>query len=280
LFKGSFDDTFALMDSNVQIALLFSTLAGLSTGIGGAVVYFSKLKNTSFLSLSMAFSAGVMIYVSFVEMLPHSFDELSNVYGGTKGNIFAVGLFFSGMLLVYLIDKLIPSPEHAPIANEEESNMDLALVKDRKGLFKTGVLVAVAIGIHNFPEGIATFVSSMNDLSKGAIIAFAIAMHNIPEGIAVATPIYYSTGSKRKAFLYALLSGLAEPLGAILTFYFLGDVIGDKFFGFIMAFIAGIMIYISIDFLLPSSVKYGNNKLMTRGIVAGMFVMAVSLLFE
>jgi ZIP family zinc transporter len=274
------EDTFVVMDSNVQIALLFSTLAGLSTGIGGAVVYFSKLKNTSFLSLSMAFSAGVMIYVSFVEMLPHSFEELSHIYGGSLGNTYAVALFFGGMLLVYLIDKVIPSHEHAPIIEEESANVDLALVKDRKGLFKTGLLVAVAIAIHNFPEGIATFVSSMNDLSKGAIVAFAIAVHNIPEGIAVATPIYYSTGSKRKAFLYALFSGFAEPLGAILTFYFLGDVIGDKFFGFIMAFIAGIMIYISIDFLLPSSVKYGSNKLMTRGIVVGMFVMAISLLME
>jgi zinc transporter, ZIP family len=264
------------MDANVLTALTFSLLAGLSTGIGGLVVFFGKLKNTNFLAFSMAFAAGVMLYVSFVEMLPHSFEGLQEVYSEFQGKLMAVLLFFAGMALVFTIDKLIPSHEHEPIQTNSSKTPEI----QKKSLFKTGLMVALALAIHNFPEGIATFTSAMEDVKLGAIIAFAIAIHNIPEGIAVAAPIYYATGSKKKAFGFAFLSGLAEPLGALLAYWLLGDLIGTTFFGHIMSFIAGIMVYISIDFLIPSALQYGKKQVMLNGLVLGMFIMAISLILE
>lgn len=265
------------MDSTVQIALLLSLFAGLSTAIGGSVVFFKSLKTDGFLAFSLSFAAGVMLYVSFAEMIPHSFETLGEELGDTKGNLVGTALLFAGMLVVYLIDKFIPALEHNKTPKEPS---EIPYKKDKKSLFRTGVLVATAVAIHNFPEGIATFTSSMNELSTGMLITFAIAIHNIPEGVAVATPIYHATGNKWKAFWFSVLSGIAEPIGALLTYLLLGNLIGDLFFGYIMAIIAGIMIFISFDYLIPTSLNFGKKKYFINGIVVGMLVMAVSLIFE
>jgi len=260
-----------MTDSTVCMALLLSLFAGLSTCIGGAVVFFSDLKNIRFLALSMSFAAGVMIYVSFMEMLPEAQITLSNLYGNYYATSMLVALFLFGMLLVYGIEKLFPS-----IKIKQGKG-----VKDEKGknrLFRTGVLVAIALAIHNFPEGIATFIGGVNNFSVGIMIAFAIAIHNIPEGVAVAAPIYYSTGNKWKAFRYSLYSGIAEPIGALVAFLILGDYMTKEVFSFSLAIISGIMVYISLDYLLPGSWRYGNKKDTVNGAVLGMAVMAVSLL--
>ena len=260
-----------MTDSTVWVALFLSLFAGLSTCIGGAVVFFSNLKNTRFLALSMSFAAGVMIYVSFMEMLPEAQLVLGDLYGNYSGVSIMVGLFFLGMLLVFCIEKLFPSLSEIKDTETEK-------LPNKSRLYRTGVLVAIALAIHNFPEGIATFIGGVNDLSVGLMIAFAIALHNIPEGIAVAAPIYYSTGNKWKAFRYSLYSGIAEPIGAFVAFLLLGDLMTEQIFSFTLAIIAGIMVYISFDYLLPGSWKYGNKKDTINGTIVGMAVMAISLL--
>ena len=259
-----------MTDSTVWMALFLSVFAGLSTCIGGAVVFFSNLKNTRFLALSMSFAAGVMIYVSFMEMLPEAQINISNIYGDYQAASLLVGLFFLGMLLVYCIEKLFPS-----INNNKN---DVKEAPEKNKLFRTGVLVAIALAIHNFPEGVATFIGGVNDFSVGAMIAFAIALHNIPEGVAVAAPIYYSTGNKWKAFRYSLYSGIAEPIGALVAYLVLGDLMTQEVFSFSLAIISGIMVYISLDYLLPGSWSYGNKKDTVNGTILGMAVMAISLL--
>ena len=260
-----------MTDSTVWMALLLSVFAGLSTCIGGAVVFFSNLNNTRFLALSMSFAAGVMIYVSFMEMLPEAQIKISDIYGDYQAAALLAGLFFSGMLLVYCIEKLFPS-----LNNKNDDEGKEAPKKNK--LFRTGVLVAIALAIHNFPEGMATFIGGVNDLSVGVMIAFAIALHNIPEGVAVAAPIYYSTGNKWKAFRFSLYSGIAEPLGALVAYLVLGDLITQEVFSFSLAIISGIMVYISLDYLLPGSWSYGNKKDTVNGTILGMAVMAISLL--
>lgn len=259
------------MNDQIIGAFILTLIAGLCTGIGGLVVFFSNIKNNRFLAVSMSFAAGVMLYVSFVEMLPEAQFCLKAIYGNGYGGSLSVSLFFTGMLLVYLLDKLLP------VFFLEGNKSHLSLNK-KKNLYNTGLLVAIALAVHNFPEGIATFLSSLNDFSMGIAIAIAIALHNIPEGISVAMPIYYSTGNKWKAFRYSLLSGLAEPLGAIIVFLIVGNNVSDELLSYCFAIISGIMVYISLICLLPSSWEFGNKKDTMLGLIIGMFIMAISLI--
>jgi len=261
------------MENTTIFAIIISLCAGLSTAIGGLIVFFSNIKNSRLLAFSMSFAAGVMIYVSFVEILPEAQHAIKETHSERFAISISVLLFFLGMFLVYLIEKIVPNDPH-----KIHSDDDKPEAEQKKKLYKTGILVMIALTIHNFPEGIATFMSSMNDVSVGVMIAFAIALHNIPEGMAVAAPIYYSTGNKWKAFRYSLYSGFAEPLGAIFAFLILGDIVETWIFGYVMSVIAGIMVYISFVGLLPGSWKYGSNKDFINGLVLGMAVMAISLI--
>ncbi|HMB00087.1 MAG TPA: zinc transporter ZupT, partial [Spirochaetota bacterium] len=145
-------------------------------------------------------------------------------------------------------------------------------------LYRIGIFTALAIAIHNFPEGLATFLSALQDPHLGIAIAVAIAIHNIPEGVAVSVPIYYATGSRKKAFVYSFLSGLAEPLGAIIGYVILYNYLNKFVFGFVFASVAGIMVYISLDELLPAAREYGEHHFSIYGMIIGMLVMAASLL--
>ena len=142
----------------------------------------------------------------------------------------------------------------------------------------TGIYAAIAIAIHNFPEGIATFTAALTDSSLGIAVAVAIAIHNIPEGIAVSVPIYYATGDKKKAFWYSFLSGVSEPIGALLAWLILMPYLTPSLFGILFAGVAGIMVFIALDELLPAAREYGEAHLSIYGLFAGMAVMAVSLL--
>ena len=258
-------------NQTILIAFLLTLFAGLSTGIGSLIAFVAKRTNTNFLSLSLGLSAGVMIYVSFMEMLPKSLESLSEIFGEKTGMLYMILGLFGGIALIALIDFLIPesrNPHEMHGVEEMKSN-------DR--LKQTGIITAITIAIHNFPEGIATFMSALNSLEVAIPITAAIAIHNIPEGIAVAVPIYHSTGSKKKAFWLSFASGLAEPLGALIAFLFLLPFWTPAINGLILAAIAGIMIYISLDELLPSAEKYGKHHLSIIGLVAGMAVMAMSL---
>ncbi|MBN1127918.1 MAG: zinc transporter ZupT [Chitinispirillaceae bacterium] len=262
----------------ILIAFLLTLFAGLSTGIGSAIGFFAQRTNTRFLATALGFSAGVMMYVSFVELLPHSFDALGEMFGRVAGSWIAAGSFFAGILLIAVIDKLIPEQQNVhEIHGVEELTVERRSAYDRR-LLRTGLVTALAIAVHNFPEGIATFAATLKDPLLGVSVAVAIGIHNIPEGIAVSVPVYYATGSRKKAFFYSFLSGLSEPLGALIGFLILLPLMNDLTFGLVFGMIAGIMVYISLDELLPTAQKYGEHHLSIYGLVAGMVIMAVSLL--
>ncbi len=269
-----------MFSENVGFALGLTLFAGLSTGIGSALAFFAKKTNTRFLSISLGFSAGVMIYVSFMEIMSKAKIALQADLGAVAGTWAAVGAFFCGMLFIALIDKLVPSYEnpHEMHRVEEMSENDPFAGKSKKKLLRMGMMSALAIGIHNFPEGLATFTAALKDPHLGVPIAVAIAIHNIPEGIAVSVPIYYATGSKKKAFAYSFLSGLAEPIGALAGYVLLMPFMSDTVFGVIFAGVAGIMVFISFDELLPAAEEYGEHHLSIYGLISGMVVMAISLL--
>lgn len=266
------------MDSStVLIAFALTLFAGLSTGIGSALSLLTNRTNTRFLSVALGFSAGVMIYVSFVEIFMKAKDSLIAALGEKPGTWATVGGFFGGILLIALIDKLIPKTENPHEVHTVEE-MDGKSESHKSNLMRMGLFTALAIGIHNFPEGLATFTAALKDPNLGIPIAIAIAIHNIPEGIAVAVPIFYATGSKKEAFQLSFLSGLSEPVGALIGYALLSRFLNDVVFGIIFASVAGIMVYISLDELLPSAREYGEHHLAIYGLLAGMAVMAVSLL--
>lgn len=264
--------------STLAFAFGLTLFAGLSTGIGSAIAFFAKRTNTKFLSLSLGFSAGVMIYVSFVEILQKAKDVLVGVHGEVNGTIYTVLSFFGGILFIAIIDKLIPSYEN-PHEVKKIEDLDEKRTTDKK-LMRMGLFSALAIAIHNFPEGLATFAAALSDPSIAIPIAVAIAIHNIPEGIAVSVPIYYATGSRKKAFVLSFLSGLAEPVGALIGFVLIYSVLGlnDTIFGSLFGGVAGIMVFISLDELLPTAEEYGEHHIAIYGLIAGMAVMATSLL--
>lgn len=264
-------------------AFLLTLFAGLSTGIGALLAFFSKGKNHTFLSIGLGFSAGVMIYVSFVEILSKSTKAFTVMYNSTViGESIALLCFFGGIGLSALIDRLIPEDVNP---HEPKSDKALSVLKGENqhsilknsALKRTGIFTALAIGIHNFPEGFATFIAAIDDINIGITIALAIAIHNIPEGMAVSLPIYHATGNRKTAFWYAFISGLAEPIGAVIGFFLLLPLMGAATLGITFGFVAGIMVYISFDELLPSARLYGNAHTTILGIVLGMMVMAVSL---
>lgn len=262
----------------VLIAFSLTLLAGLATGFGSALAFLAKRTNTKFLSVALGFSAGVMIYVSFIEIFPKAKEPLVTELGRVGGYWVAVLAFFGGIIIIGIIDKLVPSFENPhEVHRTEEMNQPDKAAKFRK-LYRMGLFTALAIAIHNFPEGLATFVGALTDTKLGVAIAVAIAIHNIPEGIAVSIPIYYATGSKNKAFVYSFLSGLAEPVGALVGYMILFSFFNKIIFGILFAAVAGIMVFISLDELLPTAQEYGEHHLAIYGLVAGMAVMALSLL--
>ncbi|MBD3163701.1 zinc transporter ZupT [Candidatus Woesearchaeota archaeon] len=261
------------MAQQLVFAFGLTLFAGLATGIGSMMVFFTKKTNKKFLSLALGFSAGVMVYLSFMEILPKAVDSLSGRYGISAGSWLAVLFFFAGITVMLIIDRLIPSYE-----NPHEIYTVEDMKKCDKSLHRMGLFVALAIAIHNFPEGIATFTIALKDISLGIPMAIAIAIHNIPEGIAISVPYYCGTGNRKKAFFYSFMTGLTEPLGALLAYIVLMRFLNGLVFGIVFAAVAGIMIYVSLDELLPSAQKYGEHHLSIYGLIIGMMVMALSLL--
>lgn len=277
----------------ILFALGLTIFAGLSTGIGSALAFYTKKTNETFLSGALGFSAGVMIYVSMIEIFPKARESLFEHYEALANDglfemtrvdswsYFLTTLaFFVGVGLIAMIDKLVPEAEN-PHEIKDLSDTDIPTKQQeedkKKALLRMGLFSALAIAIHNFPEGLATFMSAIQDPTLGISIAVAIAIHNIPEGIAVSVPVYFATGDKRKAFRLSFLSGLSEPVGALIGFFLLQSILSPALFGVIFAGVAGIMVYISLDELLPTAEKYGKHHVAIGGLIAGMIVMAVSL---
>lgn len=295
--------------TDVWIALGLTLFAGMATAIGSIIAFTAKRTNYRFLSVATGFSAGVMLYVSFVEIFFKGAESLTARYGDEWGHWINTASFFGGLLLIGLIDNLIPSAENPHETPSEEetlplhdpsaplpdfsSQRDLSRQTGGPGdsrvhhhkLMRMGLFTALAIGIHNFPEGLATFLAALQDPSLGVVIALAIALHNIPEGISVSVPIFYATGDRKKAFLYSVLSGLAEPVGAIVAYLAMRLLLGSgtnaippEVMGILFGGVAGIMVYISLDELLPTSRAYGKGHDSLYGLVGGMAMMALSLL--
>jgi len=263
-------------------AFLLTLFAGLSTVLGAIIAFWGGAKNTKFLSVGLGFSAGVMIYVSFVEILVKSQDAFTLKFGEIVGESLGLVAFFVGIAISFIIDQSIPdniNPHHSlDVENTIDKNDTRSLREHRAPLSRVGLFTAIAIALHNFPEGFATFISALDNMTTGIAIAMAIAIHNIPEGLAVALPVYHATGSRRKAFLYALFSGLAEPIGAVIGFLILAPIMGELTLGITFGVVAGIMVYISFDELLPAARVYGNDHTTIFGLVIGMLIMAISLI--
>ena len=266
--------------ASIITALLLTLMAGLSTGIGGLLSMFHRQSSSRFLCTSLGFSAGVMVYLSFLEILPESIHFLAGGMSETAAEVQGVIMFFAGVVLVALIDRFVPSRD-----NPHEIPTVINMVEHGGGkididhhLLRTGIFSAVAITIHNIPEGLATFTSYLAEPQIGISIAIAIAIHNIPEGIAVAVPIYFATGRRGKSLLIALLAGLSEMAGAVIGLILLRFSGTDLMVGYVLAATAGIMVYISFDELLPTAERYGEHHLAIYGVLAGMAVMAFSLI--
>jgi len=254
------------VSENIVPAMVLTILAGLSTGIGSAIAYRLRKPKIVYLSFSLGLSAGVMISVSFMDLLPGALLSV--------GKFWAITAFFLGVAVIGLIDMLTPGAKNPHNYRGLDAPTDAPQNND---LMRTGIMTALAIGIHNLPEGMVTFASALSDVRLGLFIAIAIALHNIPEGIAVSVPIFYATLKKNKAFFWSFLSGISEPVGAAIGYLILLPFLTPAVLAATLAFVAGVMIYISLDELLPMAHRYGYGHVVIWGVVLGMLIMAISL---
>ncbi|MCR6570950.1 zinc transporter ZupT [Campylobacter insulaenigrae] len=277
----------------ILIAMILTILAGISTAVGSIIAFFSKNDNFRFLAFGLGFSSGVMIYISFMEILPSAFIDFRKYYNSSYGELLALLCFFGGIFFSAIIDRLIPKDINPHDPKDDLSELKFCLLSDKdkqisnnqsfkkinvKALKRTGIFTALAIALHNFPEGFATFMATLDNISFGIAIAVAVAIHNIPEGIAVSLPIYYATNNKKKAFIYSTLSGIAEPIGAIAGAFLILPVMSELTLAITFAIIAAIMIFISFNELLPAAKAYDKGHDSLYGLVLGMAIMAISLI--
>lgn len=289
----------------LTLAFLVTLGAGLATGIGSLLAFTRTKPSDKFLAFMLGLSAGVMIYVSLVEIFQKAVRSLSDATGDPgAGYMWATIGFFGGFIVIAIIDRIFghfhdepdSPPSIAPVVSVQNHSssheVDLAEVDikgmvdelahdekeihERRSFMRMGIFMALAIAIHNLPEGLATFLATLEEPTLGIAFALAIAIHNIPEGVAVSIPVYRATGSKIKAFWYSFISGLAEPVGAVVGFFLLSQFINEYFFGVVFAGVAGVMVYVSLDELLPTAKRY-DHHLPIMGVFVGMAVMAASL---
>jgi len=258
--------------SAVLVALAVTLAAGLATGLGSLLVIFARNPNPRLLAFGLAFAGGAMVYVSLSEILNKSIASFTLAYDARMGFACATFAFLAGVVLIMLVDRLVPNP-HDTLSTEDPALRQ----QNRDYIRRVGLMTAVAITAHNFPEGLATFFATLESPAVGLPLAFAIAIHNIPEGIAIAVPVYYATGSKRYAFVASLLSGLAEPVGALIGYSLLSRFLSEAVFGAVFGIIAGVMVFLAIDELLPAAKRYAKGHETVYGLVSGMGVLAVSL---
>lgn len=257
---------------NLLIAFLVTTAAGLATVLGSLLVFFSKTPNPRMLAFGLAFAGGAMVYISLTEILTKSIASFTSTYGNSMGFAWGTIAFLAGLFLIVIIDHFIPNPH-------ESLDVDDPLFKtnNRDYVKRVGLLTAIAITAHNFPEGLATFFAMLESPSVGLPLALAIAIHNIPEGISIAVPVYFATNKKSWACLAALFSGLAEPIGALVGYFILAPFLSDAVFGAVFGVIAGMMVFLALDELLPAAKRYAKGHETVYGLVGGMSIMALSL---
>ena len=256
-----------MIDKASLFPLLLSTIAGLSTVLGAVIIFFSKTRNEKFLTFSLGFSAGVMITVSFTDLFPTAQESISKYHGKVNGILWSILFLLIGALMAYLIDIFIPKEEKGTVPNCN-NNFDI---------FRVGLVSTIALMIHNFPEGIAVFMGAYTNIHLGLKLCLAIMLHNIPEGIAISIPLYYSGVGKKKTCLYTLLSGLSEPVGALLAYVLLKNFINDIFLAFVLIFVAGLMISLSLNDILREVKNYRDNKHMIIGFFLATVLFIISM---
>lgn len=259
------------------MALLLSLLAGLATSIGGWLAVHRRFRSDSALSVMMAFAAGAMIFLSFVEIIPAAVEMLEDGSGIHLAELITYGAFAVGIVMVGLIDRFLPDTLNP--SEVESNNKKTKHSKKSLQLLRSGYLVALVLAVHNFPEGMGTFIAANQDIQSGLVLAIAIAIHNVPEGIAVAAPVYAATKSRKKAFWWATLSGLTEPLGAVVAALLVALVIPMELQGAMLALVAGMMVFIAIDELMPAARRYQTRLHQPiYGFLLGVVVVAVSMI--
>ena len=258
--------------SNLTVAFAIAAAAGRFTVLGSALVIFSKTPNPRILSFGLAFAGGAMVYVSLTEILGKSSEAFTQAYGASRGFAAATLAFLAGLAAIAFIDRVIPNP-HETLDPQDPAFRE----NKRRHIARVGMMAAVAITAHNFPEGLATFFATLENPAVGMPLALAIAIHNIPEGISIAAPVYYATRSRRKTVLACLISGLAEPLGAVLGYVFLKPFLSPAVFGAVFGIIAGVMVFLALDELLPAAKRYSDGHETVYGLTSGMGVIALSL---
>lgn len=259
--------------SSLLTAFILTLIAGMGTGIGALLSLLPQARETKFLAGALGFSAGVMLYVSFLDLMPQTLEDMTGIYGDKLANLYSVLAFFGGIALIALIDFLVPEDENPHEYNHTEQASNAGQASKR-----TGIMLALAIGIHNFPEGMATFISALDGVKVALPIVVAITLHNVPEGIAVSIPVFNATGNRRKALVWSILSGLAEPLGAVIGMLFLLPLWNPVTNALLLAGVAGVMVYISLDELLPGAESYGHHHITVSFLILGMAMMAGSML--
>jgi ZIP family zinc transporter len=258
------------MDHNVLIAFGACGLAALTTVLGAIVLFRVKEPNPRLLSFGLAFAGGAMVYISLVEIMVKSQMAFIHDMPDKQAYTMATIAFFCGVLLVVALDRFFPNPHEA--LHGDEFHHD-----SKKHVARVGLMAAIAITAHNFPEGMATFFSTLADPAIGAPLAFAIAIHNIPEGVSIAIPVYYATGSKGKAIAACSLSALAEPIGAGIGYAILQPYLSQTVYGWVFGVIAGIMVFLALDELLPAAKRYAKGHETVYGMIFGMGALALSL---
>ena len=269
------------MDSNVFYSFILTLFVGLTMGFGSLFSFLIKDENKKFLSFSLSFSAGIMIYISFMEILPEGMHLIEETVNGNKGKMIALAAFFGGMIFTALLEKLVHSmagDHHHDLDSDEMNHTHKHDELDKSHMEKLGIMTAISIGIHNLPEGLAIFATGLKDITIAIPLAIAVILHNIPLSIAISVPIYYATKSRKKAFLYASLVGLCQPLGAIIGYFLFSSFFSDMLFGILFSIISGIMVFVSLDELLPTSQQYEDHHFSVYGTILGMMVMAISLI--
>lgn len=262
----------AISLSNLLTAFGITFAAGLATVLGSALVFFSKTPSPRVLAFGLAFAGGAMVYVSLTEIFGKSRDAFVQAAGEQLGFTYTTFAFLAGVILVMLIDRLIPNPHETLDPHDKNFKP-----KNRQHIARIGTMAALAITAHNFPEGLATFFATLENPSVGLPLALAIAIHNIPEGISIAAPVYFATQNKPFTVLMCLLSGLAEPFGAILGYVALRPFLSPMVFGSVFGVIAGVMVFLALDELLPAAKRYAEGHETVYGLVTGMAIMALSL---
>lgn len=255
-----------MFEAQALRALVLSVLAGMSTMLGAVIIFVAKDRSKRLISVSLGFAAGIMISVSTMDLYPNALALFQKTYDMRGSVLMAVAFLAVGILLAFGLDHFVPHEEYDAQSGEAP----------HKDLFRVGFVSMMAIALHNFPEGIATFMAGYDDLALGISIAVAISLHNIPEGIAVAMPVYYATGDKGRALKYTLYSALAEPVGAVLAFLVLRPFITGPVLAAVFAGISGIMIYISVEELIPSSRQYGYDRSALVATLIGFCLMPLT----